>query len=91
MAIARPAARAQFVLIAFAFGCLAWSFATNNAAMAADPNFCAKYATEAEKSVSLAAAATESSTRRLRIAPVKALLATAHEEGVIRFQRAAHR
>jgi cytochrome c-type biogenesis protein CcmF len=30
MAIARPAARAQFVLIAFAFGCLAWSFATND-------------------------------------------------------------
>jgi len=30
MAIARPAARAQFVLVAFAFGCLAWSFATND-------------------------------------------------------------
>ena len=30
MAIAKPAARAQFVLVAFAFGCLAWSFATND-------------------------------------------------------------
>ena len=30
MAIARPAARAQFVLVAFAFGCLAWSFATSD-------------------------------------------------------------
>ncbi|MCC7327817.1 MAG: heme lyase CcmF/NrfE family subunit [Burkholderiales bacterium] len=28
MAIARPAAHAQFLLVAFAFGCLAWSFAT---------------------------------------------------------------
>ena len=30
MAIAKPAARAQFVLVAFAFGCLAWSFATSD-------------------------------------------------------------
>jgi cytochrome c-type biogenesis protein CcmF len=30
MAIARPAARAQFVLVALAFGCLAWSFATSD-------------------------------------------------------------
>ena len=30
MALARPAARAQFVFVAFAFGCLAWSFVTND-------------------------------------------------------------
>ena len=30
MAIARPAAIAQFVLVAFAFGCLGWSFATSD-------------------------------------------------------------
>ena len=30
MALARPAARAQFVLVALAFGCLAWSFVTND-------------------------------------------------------------
>ena len=30
MAIARPAALAQFFLVAFAFGCLAYSFATND-------------------------------------------------------------
>ncbi len=30
MAIAKPAARVQFLLVAFAFGCLAWSFATND-------------------------------------------------------------
>jgi cytochrome c-type biogenesis protein CcmF len=30
MALARPAARAQFVLVALAFGCLAWSFANND-------------------------------------------------------------
>src|SRR5438105_6809455 len=30
MALARPAARAQFVLVALAFACLAWSFATND-------------------------------------------------------------
>ncbi|MFO1316583.1 MAG: heme lyase CcmF/NrfE family subunit [Burkholderiales bacterium] len=30
MAIAKPAAIAQFFLVAFAFGCLAWSFATSD-------------------------------------------------------------
>ena len=30
MAIARPAARAQALLVAFAFGCLAWSFISND-------------------------------------------------------------
>ena len=30
MTLARPAAQAQFVLVAFAFGCLAWSFAQND-------------------------------------------------------------
>ncbi len=30
MALARPAARAQFVLVALAFGCLAWSFVAND-------------------------------------------------------------
>ena len=30
MALARPAARAQFVLVAFAFGCLAWSFVASD-------------------------------------------------------------
>ena len=30
MALAKPAARVQFLLVAFAFGCLAWSFATND-------------------------------------------------------------
>ncbi len=30
MAIARPAARAQFALVALAFACLAWSFVTND-------------------------------------------------------------
>jgi len=30
MAIARPAARAQFVLVALAFGCLTWSFIAND-------------------------------------------------------------
>ncbi|MEP6942938.1 MAG: heme lyase CcmF/NrfE family subunit [Betaproteobacteria bacterium] len=30
MALARPAARAQALLVAFAFGCLAWSFAGND-------------------------------------------------------------
>ena len=30
MNIARPAAQAQFVLVALAFGCLAWSFANND-------------------------------------------------------------
>jgi cytochrome c-type biogenesis protein CcmF len=30
MAIAKPAARAQFALVAFAFGCLAYSFATSD-------------------------------------------------------------
>jgi cytochrome c-type biogenesis protein CcmF len=30
MAMARPAARAQAVLVAFAFGCLAWSFVSND-------------------------------------------------------------
>jgi cytochrome c-type biogenesis protein CcmF len=30
MALARPAARVQFALVATAFGCLAWSFATND-------------------------------------------------------------
>ena len=30
MALARPAARTQFVLVALAFGCLAWSFANND-------------------------------------------------------------
>jgi cytochrome c-type biogenesis protein CcmF len=30
MALARPAARMQFVLVAIAFGCLAWSFASND-------------------------------------------------------------
>jgi cytochrome c-type biogenesis protein CcmF len=30
MAVARPAARAQFVLVALAFGCLAWSFVSND-------------------------------------------------------------
>ncbi|MGH8712452.1 MAG: heme lyase CcmF/NrfE family subunit, partial [Casimicrobiaceae bacterium] len=30
MALARPAARAQFVLVATAFACLAWSFAVND-------------------------------------------------------------
>ncbi len=30
MALAKPAARAQFLLVAIAFGCLAWSFATND-------------------------------------------------------------
>jgi cytochrome c-type biogenesis protein CcmF len=30
MAVARPAAQGQFVLVAFAFGCLAWSFVTND-------------------------------------------------------------
>ena len=30
MAFAKPAARAQFLLVAFAFGCLAWSFATSD-------------------------------------------------------------
>ena len=30
MSLARPAARAQFALIAFAFACLAWSFANND-------------------------------------------------------------
>ncbi|MGH8623502.1 MAG: heme lyase CcmF/NrfE family subunit, partial [Burkholderiales bacterium] len=30
MAVARPAAQGQFVFVAIAFGCLAWSFATND-------------------------------------------------------------
>src|ERR1700730_19216736 len=30
MALARPAARAQFVLVALAFACLAWSFVAND-------------------------------------------------------------
>jgi len=30
MALARPAARAQFLLVALAFGCLAWSFVAND-------------------------------------------------------------
>ena len=30
MAVARPAAQGQFVLVAIAFGCLAWSFASND-------------------------------------------------------------
>ncbi len=30
IALARPAAEAQFVLVAFAFGCLAWSFVVND-------------------------------------------------------------
>ena len=30
MALARPAARAQALLVAFAFGCLAWSFVSND-------------------------------------------------------------
>jgi cytochrome c-type biogenesis protein CcmF len=30
MGLARPAARVQFVLVALAFGCLAWSFATSD-------------------------------------------------------------
>src|SRR5262245_38128730 len=30
MALARPAARGQFVFVAIAFACLAWSFATND-------------------------------------------------------------
>ncbi len=30
MALAKPATRIQFLLVAFAFGCLAWSFATND-------------------------------------------------------------
>src|SRR5262249_33647726 len=30
MAIARPAARAQFVFVAIAFGCLAWSFVNSD-------------------------------------------------------------
>ena len=30
MALARPAARTQFLLVALAFGCLAWSFITND-------------------------------------------------------------
>jgi cytochrome c-type biogenesis protein CcmF len=30
MALARPLAAGQFVFIAFAFGCLAWSFLTND-------------------------------------------------------------
>ena len=30
MAVARPAARAQALLVAFAFGCLAWSFISND-------------------------------------------------------------
>jgi cytochrome c-type biogenesis protein CcmF len=30
MAVARPAARGQFVFVAFAFGCLAWSFYSND-------------------------------------------------------------
>src|SRR6516165_6070338 len=30
MALARPAARAQALLVALAFGCLAWSFASND-------------------------------------------------------------
>ena len=34
MALAKPAARAQFVLVAFAFGCLAYSFATSDFSVA---------------------------------------------------------
>ena len=30
MAVARPAAQGQFVFVAIAFGCLAWSFANND-------------------------------------------------------------
>ncbi len=30
MGLAKPAARLQFVLVALAFGCLAWSFATSD-------------------------------------------------------------
>jgi len=30
MAVARPAAQAQFALVALAFGCLAWSFVSND-------------------------------------------------------------
>ena len=30
MSLARPAARAQFLLVALAFGCLAWSFISND-------------------------------------------------------------
>jgi cytochrome c-type biogenesis protein CcmF len=30
MRVARPAAQAQFLLVAFAFGCLAWSFVSND-------------------------------------------------------------
>jgi len=30
MRVARPAAQAQFLLVAFAFGCLAWSFVNND-------------------------------------------------------------
>ena len=30
MAVARPAAQGQFVFVALAFGCLAWSFANND-------------------------------------------------------------
>ncbi|MEO8346312.1 MAG: heme lyase CcmF/NrfE family subunit [Betaproteobacteria bacterium] len=30
MGIAKPAARLQFILVAFSFGCLAWSFATSD-------------------------------------------------------------
>ena len=30
MALARPAAQGQFVFVAIAFGCLAWSFVSND-------------------------------------------------------------
>ncbi|HEY5307753.1 MAG TPA: cytochrome c biogenesis protein CcsA, partial [Casimicrobiaceae bacterium] len=34
MGLAKPAARAQFALVALAFGCLAWSFATSDFSVA---------------------------------------------------------